>query len=147
MSNEIFINILENEAIIATLTAWFIAQTMKVIFVSIKKKKFSPLSYFIPGGFPSSHSASVSALSTVIGFEAGFNSPIFAVSIAFTVFVLYDASVLRRAAQKQAQSLNDLIEFINLKGMEPLREVLGHSWVEISAGCILGILVGLIVLL
>ncbi len=147
MNTDILTIISENKAIVATLMAWFIAQTMKVVLVSIKNKKINLLSYFIPGGFPSSHSASVAALSTVIGLETGFDSPIFAVSIAFTVFVLYDASVLRRAAQKQAQSLNDLIEFIDLKGMEPLREVLGHSWVEISAGCILGILVGLFILI
>lgn len=145
--NDILINIVENKAIMATLIAWFIAQTIKVIFVSIKDKKINIFSYFIPGGFPSSHSASVIALSTVIGIENGFSSPLFAVSIAFTVFVLYDASVLRRAAQKQAQSLNDLMELVNLKGMEPLREVLGHTWFEILSGCILGILVGLFILI
>lgn len=147
MTNDILISILTNKAIIATLMAWFITQTVKVVFIAIKNKKFNLSLYFIPGGFPSSHSASVTALSTVVGLESGFDSAIFAVALAFTVFVLYDASVLRRAAQKQAQSLNDLMEFIKIKEMEPLREVLGHSLFEIFVGSIIGIAIGLLILL
>jgi len=136
-----------NPAITAPLLAWFVAQTIKVVIATIKEKRFSFELFFIPGGFPSSHSSFVTALCTVVGFLTGVDSIMFAVTLAFTVFVLYDASVLRRAAQKQAQSLNDLIEFVNIKEMEPLREVLGHSWLEVLSGLIIGIGVGVTIIL
>lgn len=145
--NNILVDILNNKAILAPLIAWFITQTIKVVIATIKEKKFDFSLYLIPGGFPSSHSASVTALSVVVGVLVGLDSIIFAVTLAFTIFVLYDASVLRRAAQKQAQSLNDLIQFINIKEMEPLREVLGHSWLEVLAGSIIGIATGFLVVI
>ncbi|MDD4661692.1 MAG: divergent PAP2 family protein [Candidatus Pacebacteria bacterium] len=144
---QILSGIYNNPAIMAPLLAWFIAQTTKVIIATIKDKKFSFELFFIPGGFPSSHSSSVTALCTVVAIMSGVESLIFALTLSFTVFVLYDASVLRRAAQKQAQSLNDLIEFVNVKEMEPLREVLGHSWLEVLSGLIIGIATGIIITL
>lgn len=136
--------ILSNNAIIASIMGWFVAQTIKVVILTFREKKFSFSWYLIPGGFPSSHSAATLALCTVLGIEYGFSSGIFAVALGLTAFVLYDASVLRRAAQRQAKSLNKLIEAIKLsKELEPLREVLGHNWFEIMTGSLLGILVGL----
>ncbi len=140
-------DILNNKAIVAPFIAWFIAQTIKVVIGTVKEKKFDFSLYFIPGGFPSSHSASVTALAVVVLFLAGVDSLFFAIALAFAVFVLYDASVLRRAAQRQAQSLNDLIELINIKEMEPLREVLGHSFFEVLTGSIIGIITGVLIML
>jgi len=145
--NNMLLDFLDNKSVLAPLIAWFITQTIKVVIASIKEKKFDFILYFIPGGFPSSHSAAVTALCTVVGILAGIQSISFAITLSFAAFVLYDASVLRRAAQKQAQSLNDLMEFINIKEMEPLREVLGHSWLEVLAGSIIGIATGILIML
>ena len=71
--NNILIDILNNKAILAPLIAWFITQTIKVVIATIKEKKFDFSLYLIPGGFPSSHSASVTALSCGGGiFRRGF---------------------------------------------------------------------------
>ena len=146
-SSNTLLGILNNKAIVIPLTAWFVTQSIKVIIATKKEKKFDLSLFFIPGGFPSSHSASVTALSVVVGYLEGVSSLFFAITVAFAAFVLYDASVLRRAAQRQAQSLNDLIEFINIKEMEPLREVLGHSFLEVLAGAIIGIATGFLMML
>lgn len=146
--NEFVVSFFQNEAIIIPLIAWFIAQTIKVIIVSFRKKKFTFSSYLIPGGFPSSHTASVTALATVIGMEAGIDSMIFAVALALAVFIVYDASVLRRASQRQARSLNRLIDAMSMEEeMEPLRDVLGHTWLEVFVGGIIGIGLAFLMLL
>lgn len=140
--------IFSNDAVIAGLSAWFIAQTIKVIVLSFTQKKFSFSWYLVPGDFPSSHSAAILALTTVIGLHDGFNSTIFALALGLTAFIIYDASVLRKAAQKQARSVNKLIEAIKLnKELEPLRDVLGHTYFEIITGSIIGILTGIIIYL
>ena len=141
-------DIVGNNAIIIALVAWFVAQTIKVIVLSIREKSFSFSWYMIPGGFPSSHSASIVSFSTVMGIEYGFGSGLFAVSAALAMFILYDALVLRRASQRQAKSLNEIIEAIKIREEDkPLREVLGHSWYEVLAGCILGVAIGYFMML
>lgn len=140
-------DLLNNPVISIPLLAWFITQTIKVVIIAIKDKKFGLGLYFIPGGFPSSHSAAVTALCTVVGFLAGIDSIVFGVALGFTAFVLYDASVIRRAAQKQARSLNEVMEFIKLREMEPLREVLGHSFVEVFSGSVIGIVTGVLMII
>ncbi|MDD3032536.1 MAG: divergent PAP2 family protein [Candidatus Pacebacteria bacterium] len=144
---DIIFNFFNNPVILIPLVAWFITQTIKVVIIAIKDKKFNFELYFIPGGFPSSHSAFVTALCVVVGMMSGFDSTIFGVSLGFTVFVLYDASVIRRAAQKQARSLNELMQFVNIKKMEPLRDVLGHSFFEVLSGSIIGIATGILMML
>lgn len=96
---------------------------------------------------PSSHTAVVMSLTTMIGKNEGTNSAIFALALIFSLVVMYDAAGVRRAAGKQAKLLNKLIETPNLSGVqvsEKLVEVLGHSPKEVIVGAIVGIGVGLI---
>lgn len=143
-------DILYNKPLIATIFAWFIAQTIKAIILTFKRKKFRFDLYSLPGGFPSSHSATVSALAMSIGMLYGFNSAVFAVASVLAFFMIYDAKVIRGAAGKQAQSLNVLIEAFNEEsgeGMELLKEKLGHSLIEIAGGIIIGILAALVAII
>ena len=96
---------------------------------------------------PSSHSAVVMALATLIGKTEGFDSTMFALSIIFAFVVMYDAAGVRRAAGKQAQLLNKLVETPGLTGLqvsEKLVEVLGHTPLQVLVGAIIGIIVGCI---
>lgn len=96
---------------------------------------------------PSSHSAVVTSLATMIGKTQGLTSPIFALSVIFACVVMYDAAGVRRAAGKQAKLLNKLIEtpgLTNLQVQEKLVEVLGHTPVQVFAGALIGIVVGII---
>jgi acid phosphatase family membrane protein YuiD len=140
--------LLNNKILIASLLGWFIAQTTKAIFLAMKNRKFRWDLYSLPGGFPSSHSATSVALMVSCGLFAGFDSAVFAVSCILAFFIIYDAKVIRVASGKQAQSLNRLIELIGEeKGeqMDKLKEILGHSLMEIICGSLVGIFSALLV--
>lgn len=137
--------LLINKAFMAAFGSWFFAQSMKALFLTFKQKKFRFDLYALPGGFPSSHSATVSGLAASIGMLYGFDSGLFAVAIILAFFMIYDAKVIRGAAGKQAQSLNRIIEMFEEEGedIDKLRERLGHSVLEILGGVLIGILVAL----
>lgn len=140
--------LLLNKALASGLLGWFVAQTTKAIVLTIKQKKFRFDLYSLPGGFPSSHSATVSGLATAVGLISGFNSISFAIAAVLAFFMIYDAKVIRGAAGKQAQSLNILIEMYNEEEgeeMNKLREKLGHSVVEILGGITIGILSAILI--
>lgn len=144
MIQELFLN----KALASAVLGWFIAQTIKALVLTIKQKKFRFDLYSLPGGFPSSHTASVVGLSTAVGIISGFDSVLFAISIILAFFMIYDAKVIRGAAGKQAQSLNRLIEMYNEEeeeDMDKLRERLGHSVIEILGGAIIGILAAILI--
>ena len=91
---------------------------------------------------PSSHAASVCALSTMVGMNEGFRSSIFCVTLFFSLIVMYDAAGLRRAAGRQAVVLNRLIDdhFKNPEeGAQKLMELLGHTPFEVFIGALLGV--------
>ena len=97
---------------------------------------------------PSSHSAVVCSLSTLIGRDLGFDSAIFGLSVIMSLVVMYDAAGVRRAAGKQAKILNKLVNTPGLATetvQEKLVEVLGHTPVEVFVGALIGIAVGFIV--
>src|SRR3977135_3663914 len=99
------------------------------------------------GGMPSSHAAMVSGLTTAVGKYAGVGSAAFALALIFSFVVMYDAAGLRRAAGRQAAILNRLVEdLVNMRGVQEakLRELLGHTPVEVLVGAILGVAAGLI---
>ena len=127
--------------------AWFIAQMAKLAQTSIKERRLTLRSLADPGGMPSSHAALVMALSTAIGRIEGVTSALFAISIVFSFVVLYDAQGVRRAAGRQAEALNRLIEDVfHSRGVreDRLREVLGHTPFQVVVGAALGVAVGLI---
>jgi hypothetical protein len=93
------------------------------------------------GGMPSSHAASVAALSTSVGLNEGFRSTLFGATLFFSLIVMYDAAGLRRAAGRQAAVLNRLIEehFEDHAGTQRLMELLGHTPLEVLVGALLGV--------
>lgn len=136
---------LENKFLIVPFIVWCCIQLFKFItdFVINRKPNFRRL--FGAGGMPSSHSAVVATLTTLIGKEYGLGSGIFAVSFIFSLIVMYDAAGVRRAAGKQATLLNKLVENYpnsNVIVTEKLVEVLGHTPFQVLIGAVIGILVG-----
>jgi hypothetical protein len=130
-----------------TLSAWLIAQAIKVITGAIIQRKFDFRWIIGTGGMPSSHVAGASCLSAAMGFEYGFNSPYFALAAAFAIVVMFDAQGVRRAAGRQARILNKITEDIYWKGKVPegrLRELVGHTPVEVIAGFVLGVLIAIL---
>ncbi|MFZ3170701.1 MAG: divergent PAP2 family protein [Carboxydocellales bacterium] len=136
--SEIFLN----RALWAAGIAVLVAQIIKVFWVLLVERRLWLRMFTEAGGMPSSHSAMVSALATSTGIQAGWNSPLFAVAAIFAAVVMYDAAGVRRAAGMQAEVLNKIIDDL-YQGrpirFERLKELLGHSPVEVLAGALLGI--------
>ena len=136
-----------NAILVSAVTAWTIAQILKVAVSLILLKKLDFQLMLSSGGFPSSHSATVSALALGIGKYYGWDSPIFAVSAVFGMIVLYDAAGVRRAAGKQAEVLNQLVERLYPSpnsDQARLKELIGHTPLEVFGGVSVGIIVGLL---
>lgn len=131
------------EAITCGLLAAMIGQIIKFILFTIKTKKINFKIFTTTGGMPSTHSAGVVSLSTIIGLLDGFSSTTFAVSIGFSLVIMYDAAGLRRAAGKTAACLNKIMEeFYNhdLRAVGgKLKELLGHTPLEVFVGAVYGI--------
>ncbi len=140
--------VFQNAILISAMTAWFFAQIIKVIVNLLLVRTLNFQLLFSSGGFPSSHSATVSALALGIGKYYGWDSPIFAVAAVFGMIVLYDAAGVRRAAGKQAEVLNQLVERIYHgpdRAQEQLKELIGHTPLEVFGGVMVGIIVGLLI--
>ncbi len=138
-----FIELLTNPYLIAPLSAWLVAQTLKVIIEAIINKKLDLRRFFGDGGMPSCHSATVSSLACICGLGAGFGSLEFALSAIFCAVVCRDAVGVRMETGKQARVLNEFIHLFGkhekkLTGIK-LKEFVGHTPLQVSAGIIIGI--------
>jgi acid phosphatase family membrane protein YuiD len=93
------------------------------------------------GGMPSSHSAAVSALTTTVALQEGVLSTLFGVTLFFSLIVMYDAAGLRRAAGRQAELLNRIVESHENRALRERRmfELLGHTPLEVLVGALIGI--------
>jgi acid phosphatase family membrane protein YuiD len=133
---------------LAPLIAWSIAQVSKVILYSVRQRTLNLRVLAETGGMPSSHSALVMGLTAAVGKYSGVASAPFAIALIFSVVVMYDAAGLRRAAGRQAAILNRLVEdLVHMRGMQEqkLRELLGHTPVEVLVGAALGLVIGRLV--
>ena len=140
-------NIFNNKFLCVPFCVWLAIQIMKFITDWIVNKKPNFKRLVGAGGMPSSHSAVVATLTTLIGQEYGVESGIFAMSCVFSAIVMYDAAGVRRAAGKQATLLNKLVENATNSGIvvsEKLVEVLGHTPLQVLVGAVIGVLVGLL---
>ncbi len=141
------VTFIQNKYIYVPFLLWFGIQTFKVIYDLVTTHKFNFKRIMGAGGMPSSHSAVVVGLATLIGKDVGVGSPLFAISVILAFVVMYDAAGIRRAAGKQAALLNKIIETPGLTGMqvsERLVEVLGHTPKQVIVGALIGLLAGLI---
>ena len=132
----------------AAFCAWFTAQCTKML-VGFWRTHRLDFSYVVStGGMPSAHSATVAGLATALGITQGFNAPIFVMGLAFAVLTMFDASTVRRAAGMQARLLNEIIDELfktHRFSERKLKELLGHTRLEVFMGMIIGILVAVIV--
>lgn len=136
-----------NHIIWSSLIAWFIAQFLKGVFFFVKEKRVNFRRFVGAGGMPSSHSALVASLATAVGIQEGWDSTGAALAIIFALIVMYDAAGVRLAASKQAITLNKMIDELFEEGefhQEHLKELLGHTPVEVFAGAALGIVIAIL---
>ncbi|MCM0592967.1 MAG: divergent PAP2 family protein [Gloeotrichia echinulata IR180] len=136
-------DIIDNRVLMVALAACFIAQGLKLVIELIKNRKLNVRVLVTTGGMPSAHSALVTALAAGVGQTLGWASPDFALATVFAIIVMYDAAGVRQAAGKQARILNQMIdELFDEKhdfSQDRLKELLGHTPVQVIAGAALGI--------
>lgn len=142
-----FINgLYHNKVFMTSLISWFVAQCLKVILTLIKSKKLDFSRFVGSGGMPSSHSSFVTALAASVGMVKGFDSSEFAATLVFSLIIMYDAAGVRMAVGKQAKILNSIVDDFQKNRTlvfpeKRLKELIGHTPVEVFAGAILGIFI------
>ena len=135
-----------NYMLMSALAAWLSAQIIKIFTGVFQNRKMSlTVILFSTGGMPSSHAAAVVALATSAGLSCGFASPVFAVCGVLSVIVMIDASGVRYETGKQATIINKITKELfsgNVNEINTgLKELVGHTPVQVFAGFLLGIAV------
>ena len=140
------LDIFQNKVFIACMLGWFTAQTLKIPAEYLRSRRWLWTMFFAPGGMPSSHSSMMVSGTLSVGLYHGFDNPLFGIAVAITMIVTYDAAGVRRQAGMHAERINLLFGEL-LKGHiwdeKELKEVIGHTPLEVVGGIILGLLVGI----
>jgi len=136
--------------ILAVLLSWSLSQLVKIMTGMRREKRFDFKWIFNTGGMPSSHSAAVASLATVVGLYYSFKSMPFLMAFIYCMIIMFDAAGVRRSVGRQAEILNKIMEDLN-KGREVpdarVKELLGHTPIEVFAGATVGILISLVICL
>ena len=136
-------SLFDNSILFWSLSACILAQLLKIVFNFFKTGKLRFGIVFETGGMPSSHSALITGATSGIGYELGFDSSIFALSVAIALIVMYDASGVRKSAGIQAAEINKLSKKLDPQSELLLKETLGHTKIEVIVGSFLGPLITL----
>ena len=141
------LDIFSNQVLWCAVTGWFVAQALKIPTYWLVEKKLDLMRFFGSGGMPSSHSAFVVSLAIMVGAMEGFSTAAFAIAVILASIVMYDASGVRHETGVQGQVLNEILEKVFVNG-EPitdveLKELVGHTKVEVAGGFIVGVLTAL----
>lgn len=143
-SDSVFAQWGRNNIFFTSIISWAVAQTLKVLLGVIRERRFNFRWFVGSGGMPSSHAALSTGLTTSVGLYYGFDSGLFAMAFAFTVITMFDAQGVRRQSGHQAEALNRILDdFYAHKGLqgERLKELFGHTPIEVFAGAFIGVLV------
>jgi uncharacterized protein len=141
MSSSSILTIFQNEILVIAFITWSIAQIAKPFIGYLITKSFDWKMFFSTGGMPSSHTTLVVSVAIGVGLIVGWSTPEFAVAATLAVVVIYDAAGVRRQAGIHAQTINVLVQEV-LQGHPisdtQLREVLGHTPIEVFGGIVWG---------
>lgn len=132
--------------LIAIMAGWIVAQGLKYIFVAIRNKNFDHIrQLYLSGNMPSAHSATTVSLATIVALRDGIDGPLFAIAGLFAAVVMYDAIMVRRSVGEQGIALQTLIQLAKNERIVIPRAAKGHTPLEVLAGAILGLVIGLVV--
>lgn len=145
----VILEILSNRVIQAAALAWAVAQVLKVMLTLAISRRFDKSRVLGSGGMPSSHSAMACAMLMTIGYREGFSSSIFALAFCFAGVVMYDAAGVRRSTGRNAAVINQLMDMLSGSGYtfdgKRLKELVGHTPIQVLAGALLGIFIGALI--
>ena len=141
------LGIFQNRVLWCAVAAWFTAQALKIPTYWLVEKKLDFGRFFGSGGMPSSHTAFVTSLAIMVGATLGFDSACFAIAVILAAIVMYDASGVRHETGVQGQVLNEIVRKVFVDGQPitdvELKELVGHTKVEVAGGFVVGVLVAL----
>ena len=142
--------LLQNKILLSSVLGWFIAQILKTLIYFYLNKAFVAERLVGSGGMPSCHSSTVCALATSSGLIYGLNSFEFAITVMLAIIVMYDAMGVRRETGIQAKVLNEMMDVFNsmnkkIPTEDKLKELVGHTPLQVVVGAILGIIIGFVV--
>lgn len=141
--------LLVNRPLMSALAAWLVAQVLKAVVFAVLERRVNWRKLVDTGGLPSAHSALVVGLTTGIALNEGLRSAAFAISLVFALIVMYDAIGIRQEAGKHADLLNELLRIAVIRDAyrqrEELKELLGHTPLEVFAGALIGVMMALFV--
>jgi len=136
-----------NAGVLALLSG-LAAQALKVVVELLARRRWRPHLFFSNGGMPSSHTATVVTLATLVGHDAGVHAPVFSLVLVFAVYVIFEATGLRQEVGHQARLVNDLVETMRRTHQldaQDLRVFVGHTWGEVAGGAACGVAFALLV--
>ena len=142
--------LLQNRILIAGILGWANAQILKTIIYTVMNRSFRLERLVGDGGMPSAHSATVTAIAVSSGIMYGFNSFEFAISCILAIIVMHDAMGVRRVTGKQSEVINELMDIFvaehpeEMFSDEKLKELVGHTPLQVAAGFLLGVVTALI---
>ncbi len=141
------LGLFENRVLWCAVAAWFVAQALKIPTYWLVEKELNWKRFFGSGGMPSSHSAFVISLALMVGATEGFNTAAFAIAVVLAAIVMYDASGVRHETGVQGQVLNEIVRKVIVDGQPitdvELKELVGHTKVEVAGGFVVGVLTAL----
>lgn len=138
------VTLFDNKALIAGITAWGLAQIIKIPLDYLRTRRWNWALLFTTGGMPSSHSSLMTATTFAIGLYYGLDNPLFALGVVLTMIVTYDAAGVRQQAGIHAQRINVLFNELlhgHMVDEKELREVIGHTPLEVIGGILLGLVI------
>lgn len=139
-------DLLKNTLLVNAVLSWGAAQVIKTIIYAVANRRLEWERLFGDGGMPSGHSATVTALAVTAGLEYGLDSAVFALAAVFAIVVMHDAMGVRREAGRHAKALNELMELVqsDLSADDKLKELLGHTPLQVLSGAALGVVMALL---
>ena len=138
--------IFQNKVLVAVLIGWLLAQILKIPTEYLRSRRLMWAMFFAAGGMPSSHSALLVSGTLAVGLYHGFDNPLFGIAVATTMIVVHDAAGVRRQAGMHAERINLLFEELlkgHIWGEKELKEVIGHTPLEVVGGILLGFFVAI----
>jgi len=138
-----------NRVLWAAFISWAVAQCLKVVLGVIRERRFNFRWFVGSGGMPSSHAATVVGLAVAIGMTAGFKSAAFAICGVFAFIIMFDAQGVRRQSGQQAAALNTILDDLHAQRgirLQPLKQLFGHTPIQVVAGASIGVLVAFLIM-
>ena len=140
----------QNRVLLSAATGWAAAQVIKTIIHGLLEGEWKLERLVGSGGMPSSHAATVCALVTAVAYNYGPNSFQFTISFLLAIIVLHDARGVRLETGKQAEILNEIVKYLRMEEghttlpEKELKELVGHTPIQVGAGMIIGVIVGIV---